>query len=356
MRLDRDTLAPSNAALVRRVVGLCAEHGRPAGDRRRGARDAGLPAAAGMSPLLWRPRPEAAAATQIAALARKRGFDGRPRALAVVGRAPGRVLAGGLGPRRGQGEPEADRVLVDGDKMPGARWFEGARLNFAENLLRRDDATPALIFVGEDGSRRELSWAELQAEVRGARGGARGRRRRRRRPRRGLHAEHPRDRSSRCWRRWRSGAIWSSASPDFGVDGVLDRFGQIEPKVLFAVDGYRYAGKRIDIRRQGAGGRRGIPGLVRTVLVPFLEADAQAVADAVSYDDYRRSDARSRWSSRGCRLIIRSISSTPPARRGYPRRSCMVRAGRCCSISRNTGCTPTAGRASGCSTSRPAAG
>ena len=60
----------------------------------------------------------------------------------------------------------ADAVLVDGDRMPGPEWFPGARLNFAENLLRRDDATPALIFGGEDGGRRELSWAELRAEVR----------------------------------------------------------------------------------------------------------------------------------------------------------------------------------------------
>src|SRR5512133_4284693 len=57
-------------------------------------------------------------------------------------------------------------VLQDGDRMPGARWFEGTRLNFAENLLRRDDDRPALIFIGEDGRRRELSWALLQAEVR----------------------------------------------------------------------------------------------------------------------------------------------------------------------------------------------
>ncbi len=67
------------------------------------------------------------------------------------------------------------------------------------------------------------------------------------------------------------GAIWSSCSPDFGVSGVLDRFGQIEPKVLISVDGYHYAGKRIDIRERLAEIVAGLPGLVRAVIVPFLD-------------------------------------------------------------------------------------
>jgi acetoacetyl-CoA synthetase len=89
------------------------------------------------------------------------------------------------------------------------------------------------------------------------------------------------------------GCIWSSCSPDFGVQGVLDRFGQIEPKVLIAVDGYHYAGKRIDIRSKVVAVAQGIPGLRRTVLVPFLDpaADPGPIAGATLYADYLRPDA-----------------------------------------------------------------
>jgi acetoacetyl-CoA synthetase len=248
-----------------------------------------------MNRVLWQPRPEAAAATQIARLACAKGFEGED----AISRLwhwsiehPAEFWQdvwdlGGVKASR-----KADAVLADGEKMPGARWFGGARLNFAENLLRRDDDNPALVFVGEDGSRRELSWRRLQAEVRGlaaafaADGVGVG-------DRVAGYMPNIPETIIAMLAATSLGAIWSSASPDFGIDGVLDRFGQIEPKVLIAVDGYHYAGKRIDIRSKVAAVAQGIAGLRRTVLVPFLDpaADPGPIAGATLYADYLRPDA-----------------------------------------------------------------
>src|SRR5690606_32430101 len=127
-------------------------------------------------------------------------------------------------------------VLVDGDKMPGARWFVGAELNFAENLLRRSDDHPAIIAWTEDGRRRALSYRELQRE--GVGPGARV----------AAVMPHAAETIVALLAATALGAVWSSCSPDFGVQGVLDRFGQIAPKVLITIDGYRYNGKPIDVR------------------------------------------------------------------------------------------------------------
>ncbi len=248
-----------------------------------------------MDRILWQPTVKAAAATQIAGLARARGFEGadaieRLRRWSVDQSAAFWQAVWQLGGVKAS--RAADAVLVGGDQMPGARWFEGARLNFAENLLRRDDASPALIFTGEDGRRRELSWAELQSEVRSlaaalaADGVGVG-------DRVAGYLPNIPETIVAMLATTALGAIWSSASPDFGIEGVLDRFGQIEPKVLIAVDGYPYAGKRLDIRAKVAAVAAGIPGLKRTVLVPFLDpaADAGPVAGAVLYADYKQADA-----------------------------------------------------------------
>jgi acetoacetyl-CoA synthetase len=136
-------------------------------------------------------------------------------------------------------------VLDDGDRMPGARWFPGARLNFAENLLRRRDDGDALVFRGEDQVRTRWSHGELYDEVS--------------RVARALRAAglRPGDRVAAFMPNMPEsviamlatasiGAIWCSCSPDFGVRGVVDRFGQIAPKLLFAVDGYWYNGNHYD--------------------------------------------------------------------------------------------------------------
>jgi acetoacetyl-CoA synthetase len=181
-----------------------------------------------------------------------------------------------------------DVVLQDGARMPGARWFAGAELNFAENLLRHRDDHPAMIAWGEDGGRRSLSYAELYDRV--ARLAA------------ALKADGvgPGDRVAAVMPHIPEtiiamlavtalGAIWSSCSPDFGVQGVLDRFGQIAPKVLITVDGYRYNGKPIDMRPKLAEITGRLPSLERIVLVPFLDpnADPGPLSGAVLEQDYR---------------------------------------------------------------------
>ncbi|MGI9591884.1 MAG: acetoacetate--CoA ligase [Myxococcota bacterium] len=166
------------------------------------------------------------------------------------------------------GERGEGAVLVDGDRMPGARWFPDARLNFAENLLRRRDDAPALLFRGEAGQHRTLSFGELHERV----------------SRLAAALEswgiEPGDRVAgylpnlpetivAMLAATSLGAVWSSCSPDFGVRGVVDRFGQIAPRVLLTCDGYFYAGKRHDCLEKAASLRRELPEVERVVVVPY---------------------------------------------------------------------------------------
>ncbi len=171
-------------------------------------------------------------------------------------------FAGVIADRRGT------RVVLDGDKMPGAHWFPDARLNFAENLLRRKDGNDALVFWGEDKVRGRVSHAELYRAVAqtaaalravGVKKGDR------------VAAYMPNVPATvvAMLATASIGAIFSSASPDFGVQGVLDRFGQIEPKVLFACDRYYYNGKVIDCLPKLAEIADKMPSVLRTVIVPY---------------------------------------------------------------------------------------
>ena len=132
-----------------------------------------------------------------------------------------------------------EKVLESGERMPGARWFPQARINYAENLLRRHDDADALVFWGEAQLRRRLSYRQLNAEVsRCAQaltvaGVGRG-------DRVAAYLPNMPEAIIAMLATASLGAIWSSASPDFGVQGVLDRFGQIEPKVLLCVDAHGY--------------------------------------------------------------------------------------------------------------------
>ncbi|MDP2824096.1 MAG: acetoacetate--CoA ligase, partial [Sulfuritalea sp.] len=159
-------------------------------------------------------------------------------------------------------------VVVDREKMPGAQWFPEARLNFAENLLRRRDAADALVFWGEDKVKGRASHAELHRAVAQtaaalrAMGVTRGDR---------VAAYLPNLPAAvvAMLAAASIGAIFSSASPDFGVQGVLDRFGQIEPKVLFACDAYWYNGKLIDCLGKVSEIAARLPSLERVVIVPY---------------------------------------------------------------------------------------
>ena len=166
-------------------------------------------------------------------------------------------------------ETRGDRVLVDADKMPGARFFPDARLNFAENLLRRRDDTPALRFWAEDKVKRGMTHNELYdlvsrlAQALRALGVKPGDRVA------GLLPNMP-EAVAAMLAATSVGAVWSSASPDFGVQGVLDRFGQIEPVVLFCCDGYFYNGKAFPIADKVREITAQLPSLKATVVAPLL--------------------------------------------------------------------------------------
>ncbi len=171
------------------------------------------------------------------------------------------------------------RQLVDGEAMPGARFFPDATLNFAENLLRRTDDGDAIVFRGEDGATRRLSWRELNdlvsrlQQALAAAGVGVGDRVA------GLLPNTP-EAIAAMLATASLGAVWSSASPDFGANAVVDRFGQIAPRVFFSVDGYRYAGKEIHLGAKLAEVVSRLPGLARTIVMPFL-GEAETVAAAL---------------------------------------------------------------------------
>jgi len=180
-----------------------------------------------------------------------------------------------------------DRVVDDPGRMPGASWFSGARLSFAENLLRHRDHHTALVFRGEGRSSLRMSYAELYQQVarlahslRASGIGAGDRVA-------GLMPNLP-ETVIAMLAATSLGAVWSSCSPDFGRDGVLDRFGQIEPKVLFSADGYRYNGKAHDSLELVAEVRARLPSLERTVIVPYLELspDVAPLPGAELFEDF----------------------------------------------------------------------
>jgi acetoacetyl-CoA synthetase len=180
------------------------------------------------------------------------------------------------------------QVVDDVTQMPGAKWFAGARLNFAENLLRYRDERTALIFKGEGRPSTRMSYAQLYDEV-------------------ARMAKSLRDLGIRAGDRvvgflpnmphatiamlaaTSIGAVWSSCSPDFGIKGVLDRFGQIQPRVIFTADGYLFKGKKIDSLERMAGILRELRSIERVVVVPYTDPnpDIRGVPHAVHWSDFR---------------------------------------------------------------------
>ncbi|MDP4796025.1 MAG: AMP-binding protein, partial [Rhodospirillales bacterium] len=170
-------------------------------------------------------------------------------------------------------ETRGERVIDDAYKMPGAKWFPEARLSFAENLLRNRGDGEAMVFNGENKVLRRLSFDQVYDQVSlmvqmleglGVGVGDRVC---------GYLPNMPETIIAMLAAN-ALGAVWSSTSPDFGEQGVLDRFGQIEPKILFCTDGYWYNGKRHDVRQKTANIAAQLPSLIKTILIPYGDEDA----------------------------------------------------------------------------------
>ncbi len=184
-------------------------------------------------------------------------------------------------------ERRGEAVLEHPEAMPGARFFPEARLNFAENLLRRRGPEDAMVFWGEDRVTYRVSWDGLHEAVSrvsqalaaaGVKEGDRVA---------GFMPNMP-ETVIAMLAATALGAVWSSCSPDFGVQGVLDRFGQIEPKVLFCPDGYFYAGKTHDSLARVAEFAAQLPSLERIVVVPYVSKapDVAGLDKGVRLDDF----------------------------------------------------------------------
>ncbi|HET7672662.1 MAG TPA: acetoacetate--CoA ligase [Burkholderiales bacterium] len=180
-------------------------------------------------------------------------------------------------------------VLADGEKMPGAHWFPEGRLNLAQNLLRRGDRGDAFVFWDETGFKRRVSYSDLTTDVSraaqalkalGLRTGDR------------VAAYMPNipETGMLALAALSQGIVWSSCSPDFGVDGVLDRFGQIEPKVLFCADGYYYNGDRHDCLDRVRQIAEKLPSLRKVVVVPQLDSrvDVSDIGKGVTLEEWLR--------------------------------------------------------------------
>ena len=176
-------------------------------------------------------------------------------------------------------ETRGTTVLENPQAMPGARWFPQARLNYAQNLLRgagpdaaaTDSASIAMQFQGEQGGIHSLTRAELYAQVRAVARGLRAAGVQSGDRVAGFMPNIP-ETVIAMLATSSLGAVWSSCSPDFGINGVRDRFGQIEPKVLFTADGYRYAGKEHDSLATVSELAESLPDLKAIVIVPFIES------------------------------------------------------------------------------------
>ena len=225
--------------------------------------------------ILWRPSPERVASSVLAEFANRHGpYAGQPS-----------FDYGGLY-RWSIEQPEAfwesiwkfggmigepgDTVFEPGADMRTARFFPGATLNFAENLLRRSDSGEAIVALGEDGRCRRVTWQELNIEA-GAFCAWLGEV--------GLEAgdrvvsvlPNIAETVSMMLGTSALGGVFSSASPDFGEQGLLDRFAQVGPKIMIACDGYQYNGKTVDIRQRISAVVKRLPTVEQVVIVPYMD-------------------------------------------------------------------------------------
>ena len=184
------------------------------------------------------------------------------------------------------------QTVLASREMPGAEWFPGARLNYAEHVFRgKDDSAVAIVHASELRELEELTWGELRGQVAAVAAGLRS------------LGVGPGDRVVAYLPNIPEaivaflasasiGAVWSSCSPDFGPASVIDRFAQIEPKVLFSVDGYRYGGRDFDRLRVVADLQEQMPSLRRTVVLPYLDPDPDLspLGDATSWNELTEAD------------------------------------------------------------------
>ncbi|MDO9244306.1 MAG: acetoacetate--CoA ligase, partial [Rhodocyclaceae bacterium] len=238
--------------------------------------------------MMWQPGPERVAAANLTAFARQAG---RPADYAELHRwsieHPEEFwsLLWDFAAVRGE---KGQRILADGDRMPGAQWFPEARLNYAQNLLRRRDEATALVFRGEEKVARRMTYGELYLRV--ARLAA------------AMKAEgivagdvvaaympNLPETLITLLAASSIGAVFTSASPDFGVQGVLDRFGQVAPKLLFVADGYFYNGKTLDSLDKVAQIVAGLSTVRKVIVSPYVREtghDLSAIPQALTRGDF----------------------------------------------------------------------
>ncbi len=184
------------------------------------------------------------------------------------------------------------QVVDDPHKMPGARWFEGAKLNFAENLLQHRGDKTAIIFRGENGTERRLSRDDLYLETARIAGGLKKLGVKKGDRVAGFMPNIP-ETVIAMLATASIGAIWSSSSPDFGIKGVLDRFSQIEPKVVFSAAGYYYNGRQFDSQEKLRGIIDELPSVKEVVLVDFSDhRDLSKIENSTAWEDFGEPDAK----------------------------------------------------------------
>ena len=285
------------------------------------------------------------------------------RAVAMVGRRPAAPSGRRSGSSSTSRRMAIPSVVLASDRMPGARWFPGVRLNYAEHAFRHASARPAGTDLPRRRSRAGRQWAgtQLQADA-----GALAAFLRRSVCRPGDRVVSYMPNTPQTVTAFLAcasiGAVWSSCSPDMGPSVVLDRFRQIEPVVLFAVDGYSYNGKSFDRRaavdellaqlpsRAMRGARR------RERAAPATTRRRPRCSGATRSTGAKRSRSRRRWRSRGCPSTIRYGSSIPPARPACRRRWSIRMAASSSPTSRPSSCSTTCAPATACCSSAAPAG
>ncbi|GAB1392872.1 acetoacetate--CoA ligase [Rhodocyclaceae bacterium] len=234
-------------------------------------------------PMLWQPSAERIAAANLTAFATK---TGQPADYAALHRwsieQPEAFWSQVWDFCEVRGE-KGSRVLTDGDKMPGAKWFPDARLNYAQNLLRRRDYEAALVFWGEDKVMRRMGYGDLYRRVARL---ALAMKNEGIQPGDVVAAYMPNlpETTITMLAAASIGAVFTSASPDFGVQGVLDRFSQVAPRLLFVADGYYYNGKSYDSLAKVKDIVAGLPSLQKTIVARYTRKeghDIEAIPNAV---------------------------------------------------------------------------